>query len=168
MAELLKRRKRIQEFEVRCYISQLVTSIKYLHSRLVIHRDLKLGNLFLDSQLRVKVGDFGLAAQLRDPFEIRRTICGTPNYIAPEILEAKQGHSFEVDIWSAGVVMYTLIVGTPPFESKDVKSTYNRILSNSYSYPEGLIVSDDARNLIRSILQVSICILYHFIYCHHY
>lgn len=153
MSELLKRRRRIAEVEVRCYVSQLVSSLKYLHSQLVIHRDLKLGNLFLDSELRIKVGDFGLAAKLSHPTEKRRTICGTPNYIAPEILEGKEGHSFEVDIWSAGVVMYTLLVGTPPFESKDVKSTYKRILCNSFSFPENILISEDAKHLIRSILQ---------------
>ena len=154
MSELLKRRRKIAEVEVRCYISQLITSIQYLHSQLVIHRDLKLGNLFLDSELRVKVGDFGLAAKLTHVNEKRRTICGTPNYIAPEILEGKEGHSFEVDIWSAGVVMYTLLIGTPPFESKDVKSTYKRILCNSFSFPTHIHVSEDAKSLIRSILQV--------------
>lgn len=153
MSELLKRRRRIAEVEVRCYISQLVSSLKYLHSQLVIHRDLKLGNLFLDSELRIKVGDFGLAAKLSHPTEKRRTICGTPNYIAPEILEGKEGHSFEVDIWSAGVVMYTLLVGTPPFESKDVKSTYKRILCNSFAFPDNILISEDAKHLIRSILQ---------------
>lgn len=153
MSELLKRRRRVAEVEVRCYISQLMTALKYMHGVLVIHRDLKLGNLFLDSDLRVKVGDFGLAAKLNHPNEKRKTICGTPNYIAPEILEGKDGHSYEVDIWSAGVVMYTLLVGTPPFESKDVKSTYKRILCNNYSFPEHIHISDDAKNLIRSILQ---------------
>jgi polo-like kinase 1 len=155
MSELLKRRKRIAEVEVRCYVSQLITSLQYLHQNLVIHRDLKLGNLFLDAELRIKVGDFGLAAKLTSPLEKRKTICGTPNYIAPEILDGKDGHSFEVDIWSAGVVMYTLLIGTPPFESKDVKSTYKRIMTNSFHFPDHIYISDDAKHLIRLLLQVS-------------
>jgi polo-like kinase 1 len=159
MSELLKRRRKIGEIETRCYISQLMSSLKYLHSQLVIHRDLKLGNLFLDSELRVKVGDFGLAAKLTHPNEKRRTVCGTPNYIAPEILEGKDGHSFEVDIWSAGVVMYTLLVGKPPYESKDVKSTYKRILTNTFSFPDHIHISDDAKNLIQLILQVKLYLL---------
>jgi polo-like kinase 1 len=101
-----------------------------LHVNLVIHRDLKLGNLFLDSDMRIKVGDFGLATRLTTADEKRRTICGTPNYIAPEVLEGKQGHSYEVDIWSLGVIIYTLIIGKPPFETTDVKATYNRIKRN--------------------------------------
>lgn len=154
MSELLKRRKKLLEAEVRFYLHQLVESLKYLHQALIIHRDLKLGNLFIDSNMRIKVGDFGLATKLAHMDERKRTICGTPNYLAPEILEGKDGHSFEVDIWSTGVVMYTLLVGKPPFESKDVKTTYKRILTNSYSFPEHTIVSEDARSLIKNMLQV--------------
>lgn len=156
MSELLKRRKRLSEPETRYYSAQLVDSLHYLHSHLVIHRDLKLGNLFIDGQMRLKVGDFGLASKLSYPTEKRRTICGTPNYIAPEILEGKTGHSFEVDVWSTGVIIYTLLVGKPPFESKDVKSTYKRILANQYQFPDHAPVSADAKSLIRRMLQVSI------------
>jgi len=70
---------------------------------------LKLGNLFLGEEMKIKIGDFGLASKLEFEGEKRRTICGTPNYIAPEILEGKNGHSFEVDIWSLGVIIYTLV-----------------------------------------------------------
>ncbi len=154
MSELLKRRKKLTDPEVRFYMYQLVDSLQFLHSNFIIHRDLKLGNLFLDSNMRIKVGDFGLAARLTHAEERRRTVCGTPNYIAPEILEGKDGHSFEVDVWSTGVIMYTLLVGKPPFEAKDVKSTYARILSNSYSFPVATPVCDHAKNLISHLLQV--------------
>jgi serine/threonine protein kinase len=154
MAEMMKRRKRLVEPEARYYMSQLVDCLAFLRKRLVIHRDLKLGNLFLDHRMRLKVGDFGLAALLTQPNERRKTVCGTPNYIAPEILQGKQGHSFEVDVWSAGVVLYTMLVGRSPFETKEVKTTYQRILSNSYSYPDNSNVSEDAKDLIRCILQV--------------
>lgn len=81
MSDLLKKRKKLTEPEVRYYIAQLISSLKYLHENLVIHRDLKLGNLFLDSQMRIKVGDFGLATKIADVNERRKTFCGTPNYI---------------------------------------------------------------------------------------
>lgn len=81
MTDLLRRRKKLTEPEIRYYVIQLVSSLKYLHDNLVIHRDLKLGNLFLDSQMRIKVGDFGLATKLADANERRKTFCGTPNYI---------------------------------------------------------------------------------------
>ena len=128
-------------FRNRYYVSQIIHSLKYLHKHSVIHRDLKLGNLFINHDMRVKVGDFGLATKLTRPDERKKTICGTPNYIAPEILEGKNGHSFEVDIWSTGVILYTLLVGKPPFEAKDVKSTYKRIVANQYSFPDHTVVS---------------------------
>eukprot|EP00602_Paraphysomonas_sp_CaronLab_P011330 CAMPEP_0185040610 /NCGR_PEP_ID=MMETSP1103-20130426/38866_1 /TAXON_ID=36769 /ORGANISM="Paraphysomonas bandaiensis, Strain Caron Lab Isolate" /LENGTH=383 /DNA_ID=CAMNT_0027579981 /DNA_START=167 /DNA_END=1315 /DNA_ORIENTATION=- len=153
MSELMKRRKRLTEPEVRYYALQLVSALCYLHEGHIIHRDLKLGNIFLDSHMRVKLGDFGLATKLAHPDERKRTVCGTPNYIAPEILQGNHEHSFEVDIWSTGIIIYTLLVGKPPYESKDVQSTYRRILDNSYSFPSHCEVSDHARDLVRCILQ---------------
>lgn len=153
MSEMMKRRKKLTEPESRYYLFQLINALQYLHVNLVIHRDLKLGNLFLDADMRIKVGDFGLATRLTTADEKRRTICGTPNYIAPEILEGKEGHSFEVDIWSAGVILFTLLTGKPPFEAKDVKSTYKRILANQYAFPDHTVVSEHAKSLIRHMLQ---------------
>lgn len=163
MSELQKRRKRLTEPEARYFLSQLVAGMGYLHNNLIIHRDLKLGNLFIDENMCIKIGDFGLATRLAFPTERKRTVCGTPNYIAPEILEGKDGHSFEVDVWSIGVIIYTMIVGRPPFECKDVKSTYKKILSNSFTYPELVPVSDGAKTIIQEILQVCTVYLEYFI-----
>ena len=102
--------------------------------------------------MEIKLGDFGLATKLEFEGEKKRTICGTPNYIAPEVLEGKQGHSYEVDVWSLGVIIYTLLIGKPPFETSDVKTTYKRIRMNAYSFPENVPISDPARKLISSIL----------------
>ena len=123
-----------------------------MHSINIIHRDLKLGNLFLNEKMEVKVGDFGLATKLEFDGERKRTICGTPNYIAPEVLEGKQGHSYEVDTWSLGVIIYTLIIGKPPFETSDVKTTYKRIRMNAYNFPENVPITDYARDIITKIL----------------
>lgn len=152
--ELIRRRKRLHELEVMCYVSQICSAIKYLHSHRVIHRDLKLGNLFLNDKMEVKIGDFGLATKVEFDGERKRTICGTPNYIAPEVLEGKQGHSYEVDIWSLGVIIYTLIIGKPPFETNDVKTTYRKIRMNSYQFPEQVSISDEAKDLIKLILNI--------------
>jgi len=154
MSKLLKCEQRFSEADTRFYMQQVVEAVRYLHGRLIIHRDLKLGNLFLDSNKVIKIGDFGFATKLTYPDERRKTICGTPNYIAPEILEGKNGHSFEVDIWSTGVILYTLLVGKPPFQSKDVLSTYKRILMNSYDFPPEMPISSDAKHLTHKILQV--------------
>lgn len=152
MNELLRRRKRLHELEVQCYTSQIISALKYLHAHRIIHRDLKLGNLFLNDKMEVKLGDFGLATKLDFDGEKKRTICGTPNYIAPEVLEGKGGHSYEVDVWSLGVIIYTLIIGKPPFETSDVKTTYKKIRMNSYAFPEHVTISDAAKDLISKIL----------------
>ena len=96
--------------------------MSYLHGERIIHRDLKLGNIFLNDEMQIKIGDFGLATYCSEN-DRKRTLCGTPNYIAPEIL-VKKGHSLEVDIWSSGCIMYTLLVGKPPFETSSLKETY--------------------------------------------
>ena len=90
---------------------QICGAVKYMHARGIIHRDLKMGNLFLDPEMNIKVGDFGLAAILLSSEDIagkrRTTMCGTPNYIAPEILEkGKGGHDHKVDIWAMGVILF--------------------------------------------------------------
>ncbi|RHY47029.1 hypothetical protein DYB38_012005 [Aphanomyces astaci] len=155
LSDLLRRRKRLSEHEVRYYIHQLIQGVAYLHSKCVIHRDLKLGNLFLTTDMQLKIGDFGLASHLDSRDEKRRTMCGTPNYIAPEILNGhhNNGHSFEVDIWSTGVVMYTLLVGKPPFETKDVKHTYKLIRANDYAFPSDVALSATAKSLVMDLLQ---------------
>jgi len=147
----LKRRKRLTEIEVQCYIIQIINGFKYLHKNQVIHRDLKLGNMFLNQNLEIKIGDFGLATKLEFPGERKRTICGTPNYIAPEVLEGK-GHSYEVDVWSLGVIIYTFLIGKPPYETSDVKKTYKRIRNNDYSFPDHVQISPNAKKLIQEIL----------------
>lgn len=134
------------------YTKQIVAVLEYLHKNWVIHWDLKLGNLMINDAMELKLGDFGLATKLDFDGERKRTICGTPNYIAPEVLEGKNGHSYEVDIWSLGVIIYTLIIGKPPFETANVKTTYDKIKKNSYKFPDHVAISDDARDLISQIL----------------
>jgi polo-like kinase 1 len=153
---MLKQRGRIQEAECRFWIAQLVAAMRLIHSQLVIHRDLKLGNLFIQHDMRLRVGDFGLAAKLECADERKRTMCGTPNYIAPEVLDQHgKGHSFQADVWSIGVIMYTLLVGCPPFETKDVQCTYERIKRVKYSFPGDKPVSSEARALVGEILKLN-------------
>uniref|UniRef100_A0A0N5BQG7 Serine/threonine-protein kinase PLK n=1 Tax=Strongyloides papillosus TaxID=174720 RepID=A0A0N5BQG7_STREA len=149
LMELHKRRKAVTEPEARYFTKQIVNGLIYLHGRNIIHRDLKLGNLFLSELMDVKIGDFGLATVVETDGERKKTLCGTPNYIAPEMLD-KRGHSFEVDIWAVGCILYTLLVGKPPFETLTLKDTYDRIKSNNYTVPS--IVSSEAKHLIRYLL----------------
>lgn len=152
LSVLLRRRKRLMELEVQCYLLQILSGIKYIHSHGIIHRDIKLGNILLGSQMEIKLADFGLSTKLEYEGERKRTICGTPNYIAPEILVSQYGHSFEVDIWSFGVLMYTMLVGKPPFHSTDTKMTYSKIKSVYFSFPTNINLSSEAKDLISKIL----------------
>ncbi|THH31055.1 hypothetical protein EUX98_g3134 [Antrodiella citrinella] len=153
LMDMLRRRRRFTEPEARFFMVQLIGACHYMHTHQVIHRDLKLGNIFLDSHMNVKVGDFGLAALIENPGERKKTICGTPNYIAPEVLfDTANGHSFEVDTWSIGVILYTLVVGRPPFQTKDVKAIYKRIRDNEYEFPADRAVSDEVQELVQLIL----------------
>ena len=153
--ELSKRRKIISELEMRYYLAQILAAVKYMHQNRVIHRDLKLGNLFLGQNLTIKIGDFGLATKLEYDGERKHTVCGTPNYIAPEILENKHsGHSFEVDYWAIGVIVYTLLIGKPPFETEDVKETYKKITADNYDFPSNVFISDEAKKFIRETLVI--------------
>lgn len=94
-----------------------------------------MANIFLDSDMNLKVGDLGLATKLEYHEERKRTMCGTPNYIAPEIITGGMGHSYEVDIWSMGVICYAMMYGRPPFESTETCKTYEKIKHALFDFP---------------------------------
>jgi len=150
LMELHKRRKAITEPETRYFMNHILRGVLYLHDNKIIHRDLKLGNVFLNDNMECKIGDFGLATKVDYDGERKKTLCGTPNYIAPEVL-GKKGHSYEVDVWSLGCILYTLLVGKPPFETQTLKETYTRIRKNEYHVPSR--VGPLAKNLIQKLLQ---------------
>ncbi|RUS69884.1 hypothetical protein EGW08_022352 [Elysia chlorotica] len=152
LMELHKRRKAVTEPEARLFVKQIIEACQYLHNNRIIHRDLKLGNLFLNEEMEIKIGDFGLATKLDYEGERKKTLCGTPNYIAPEVL-GKKGHSYEVDVWSLGCIVYTLLVGKPPFETSNLKDTYMRIKKNEYHIPPKISVQ--AKNLITWLLRAN-------------
>ncbi|PPJ58480.1 hypothetical protein CBER1_05618 [Cercospora berteroae] len=159
LADMLKKRKQVTLPEIRRLVIQVCGAVKYLHHRHIVHRDLKTGNLFLDERMNVKVGDFGLAALLvteRD-MEVRRrtTMCGTPNYLAPEILEKGKGHDEKVDLWAIGVIAYTLAVGKAPFHASTKEEIYKKLKSGTYTWPELSATTNqsaDLRDLVSSIL----------------
>ena len=158
MNDIVKRRGRYLESEARYFMIQILAGVQHMHNNSIIHRDLKLGNVFLDKNMQVKIGDFGLAALLKYPEERKKTVCGTPNYIAPEILyDQGEGHSFEVDVWSVGVILYTLLVGRPPFQTSNVQKIYDRIRRNEYEIPPEANLSPEAQQLIRQILSQRPC-----------
>jgi serine/threonine protein kinase len=109
LKEMLTHRKSLSSPEVRRFGVQILGALSYMHSRSIVHRDLKMANIFLDGNMEPKIGDFGLAAVLLSDDQMgvirRTTLCGTPNYIAPEVLSKSQGHDTKADIWSFGVLM---------------------------------------------------------------
>ncbi|KAJ4203622.1 Cell cycle serine/threonine-protein kinase cdc5/MSD2 [Fusarium falciforme] len=162
LMDMVKRRKGLTEPEVRFYSVQIAGAIKYMHNKGIIHRDLKMGNIFLDSRMNAKIGDFGLAALLvtgRDMHTIRRTtLCGTPNYIAPEILEkGKKGHDHMVDIWSLGIIMFAMFTSKPPFQSSTTDEIYRRARERDYEWPAAetsqRFISQEAKDLVATMLQ---------------
>ncbi|KAI9758003.1 MAG: hypothetical protein M4579_003239 [Chaenotheca gracillima] len=161
LMEMVKKRKFLTAPEVRRYIIQICGAIKYMHHRNIIHRDLKMGNIFLDNDMNVKIGDFGLAALLISDAEIshnrRRTMCGTPNYIAPEVLEkSKRGHDYKVDIWSLGVIIFAMLTGYPPFQAKTTDEIYKKVKARDYEWPLSGKCADgipsSAKDLVRDLL----------------
>ncbi|KAK3747586.1 hypothetical protein QZH41_015820, partial [Actinostola sp. cb2023] len=150
LVQMLKNRGKLTEPEVRFFMHQAVQACSYLHDQRVIHRDIKVGNFFIKSDMELRLGDFGLAIKLQPNQDKIKTMCGTPNYIAPEVL-SKVGHNSEVDTWALGCVMYTLLVGHPPFETKSLRETYQRIRANEYTIPSR--VSCNAAKLIQRFLQ---------------
>ena len=147
LSHLIDKRKKLKEIEVQYYITQLIQALIHLHDRNIVHRDLKLGNIFLTGKMELKLGDFGLAKKLSFRDEKISERVGTPAYMAPEILE-NMGYSLEVDIWSLGVIMYYLIIGKLPFN----KPNQEDIKRVSYTFPKKAIISRAAKSLIEQIL----------------
>ncbi|KAK5189149.1 Cell cycle serine/threonine-protein kinase cdc5/MSD2 [Exophiala xenobiotica] len=136
LTEMVKTRTCLSLPEVRRFMVQICGGVKYMHKRSVIHRDLKMGNIFLDGHMNIKIGDFGLAAVMADEQDRRTTLCGTPNYIAPEILSKSgtRGHDNKVDTWAIGVICYAMLMGTPPFQSKTQQEIYSKLRTLEYEW----------------------------------
>lgn len=110
---LKSRKDPLSEPEASHVLAQVVSGLLYLHSHNILHRDLSLSNLLLTQNLDVKIGDFGLATQLKNPWERHTTLCGTPNFMSPEVA-AQSPHGLEADVWSLGVMLHTFLLGRPP------------------------------------------------------
>eukprot|EP00123_Amoebidium_parasiticum_P021595 comp70165_c0_seq1/m.48102 comp70165_c0_seq1/g.48102 ORF comp70165_c0_seq1/g.48102 comp70165_c0_seq1/m.48102 type:complete len:371 (-) comp70165_c0_seq1:50-1162(-) len=142
----------ISEDEARRMVGQIVKGLEYLHGYNIIHRDLKLANVLLTKNMDVKIADFGLATRLAQPGDKHMTMCGTPNFIAPEIV-SRRPHGLESDLWSLGVIIFTMLVGKPPFDSKKIKTTFDKVTRAEYTLPDTL--SPEASDLISLLLQTN-------------
>lgn len=124
-------KKVMNEVEAATVLKQVVDGLLYLHSHRIVHRDISLSNLLLTQDLKVKIADFGLAT-LDQPGEKHMTLCGTPNYISPEVA-SRASHGLAVDVWGLGCLLYTLLVGKPPFDTDAVKSTLARVVKVDFT-----------------------------------
>ncbi|CAG8571663.1 15614_t:CDS:1 [Funneliformis caledonium] len=152
--ELYKRLQNYGPFTERqtaCYISQIAVALSYLQKKKVIHRDMKPENLLLSNNDIVKVSDFGWAIHTSGLNQRRTTFCGTPDYLAPEMIIENLGYDQKIDSWALGVLCYEFLVGKPPFMVEDIGETYKKIATVDYKIPNQ--ISPEAKNFISSLLQ---------------
>ncbi|WRX27761.1 Protein kinase domain - like 10 [Theobroma cacao] len=145
-------RGRLKEDEARKYFQQLINAVDYCHSRGVYHRDLKPENLLLDANGVLKISDFGLSAlpqQVRED-GLLHTTCGTPNYVAPEVINNKGYDGARADLWSCGVILFVLMAGYLPFEDSNLTALYKKIFKADFNCPPWF--SSSAKKLIKRIL----------------
>ncbi|XP_055853985.1 phosphorylase b kinase gamma catalytic chain, skeletal muscle/heart isoform isoform X2 [Episyrphus balteatus] len=150
----------LSEKKTRTIMRQIFEGVEYIHGKNIVHRDLKPENILLDENHSVKITDFGFARQLKEGEKLN-DLCGTPGYLAPETLrcnmfEGSPGYSQEVDIWACGVIMFTLLVGCPPFWHRKQMVMLRNIMEGKYSFtsPEWADISEDPKDLIRKCLVV--------------
>ncbi|XP_026202344.1 aurora kinase A isoform X2 [Anabas testudineus] len=132
------------------YIMELADALNYCHSKKVIHRDIKPENLLLGANGELKIADFGWS--VHTPSSRRSTLCGTLDYLPPEMIEGKT-HDEKVDLWSLGVLCYEFLVGKPPFEAKSHEETYRRISRVEYTYPTQANIGTGAKDLVARLLK---------------
>jgi len=144
----LKKEGRFQENRVRFYAAEIVCALSHLHSLGIVYRDLKPENILLNSEGHITITDFGLSKQIKQD-EGTHTFCGTPEYLAPEVLKG-QGHGIAVDWWSLGTLIYEMLTGLPPFYSQNINIMYQKILNGELRFPS--YVSSEAQSLLEGLL----------------
>ncbi|XP_049838734.1 phosphorylase b kinase gamma catalytic chain, liver/testis isoform isoform X1 [Schistocerca gregaria] len=144
----------------RYIMRQLFEALQYVHGKNIVHRDLKPENILLDDNFNIKLTDFGFARVVK-PGEKLFDLCGTPGYLAPEVLkcnmfETAEGYSYDVDIWACGVIMFTLLVGCPPFWHRKQMVMLRKIMEGDFSFtsPEWADITEPPKDLIRKLLVV--------------
>lgn len=146
----VRKRRRLKEDIAKYFFKQIIEALHYIHHKNIVHRDIKLDNILLDHNGNVKICDFGVS-KLVKPGEKMMEQCGTPAYIAPEILLDRGYKGFGVDVWSAGVVLFSMLYGTVPFKGNNMNELHKLIIKGNVTYKED--VSEEARNLLKSLLE---------------
>ena len=151
--EYIVERKHLTEREACRYFQQMINGVEYLHLSNVTHRDLKPENLLLDNKKRILISDFGLSILSKNYNELLSTPCGTPSYAPPEMLKGKKYNGIFSDIWSCGIILYTMLIGNLPCSESKEELVYQNIITHNFYYPENL--SDDAIDLIEHLLKIN-------------
>jgi|LauGreDrversion4_2_1035121.scaffolds.fasta_scaffold29774_2 serine/threonine protein kinase len=129
----VRKRRKLTEEVAKYFFKQLIEGLAYLHhSKLIVHRDIKLDNILLDANGKIKIADFGVSRQVLSEAERMTEQCGTPAYIAPEILRDKGYEGFKVDVWSAGVCLFAMLIGTVPFKAASMHELHMLIINGKY------------------------------------
>ena len=149
----IKKRNKLQEKTAKFIFKQLLQSIKYIHSKNIVHRDIKLDNILIDLNNNIKLCDFGVGKCITNNNEILSEQCGTPAYIAPEVVSGDGYSGFPVDIWSSGIVLYSLLMGSIPFKAQNLNELQGLIMSENYKQIEG--ISKNASDLLSKLLEIN-------------
>eukprot|EP01116_Phalansterium_solitarium_P023692 TRINITY_DN8435_c0_g1_i2.p1 TRINITY_DN8435_c0_g1~~TRINITY_DN8435_c0_g1_i2.p1 ORF type:complete len:667 (-),score=226.68 TRINITY_DN8435_c0_g1_i2:240-2240(-) len=149
--DYLIKRGRLHPNEALIYFQQLIAGLDYLHAHRICHRDLKPENLLLDSERRIKIGDFGMASLIKSG-SLLHTSCGSPHYASPEVVMGHRYDGMAADVWSCGVILFALLTGKLPFDDENIRKLLSKVKAGVFTMPA--YVPSDIAQLISSMLTV--------------